>query len=279
MYLIRKASGEVEEFNENKVQRSLRRAGAPQELIDQIISQVKYKKPKSTRELHRLVSDLLAHTERPVASRYNLKRALMDFGPAGYPFEKYVAELFKAQGYKTQVDQIVHGKCVDHEVDIIVENEKNRRMVECKFHNASGLKSDVKVTLYVHARFLDIEFAWKNNPHTYPKFDQVWLVTNTSFTTQAEQYAACENIMLLSWKRGPEKSLARMIDESGLHPVTTLTGLSHRQKREFIKHGFFLCKDIDQHTGLLHQMGFSDEKIKQLRDEAQKVCSIGVAED
>lgn len=274
MYLIKKASGEIEEFNENKLHRSLRRAGAPAPLSEQIVAEVKRTKPKSTRQLHQLVSELLATTERPIASRYNLKRALMELGPAGYSFEQYVAELFKFEGYTTHVDQIVQGKCVEHEVDIIVENEKVRRMVECKFHNAPGIKSDLKVALYVHARFLDL-----TNPHTHPQFDEAWLVTNTTFTTRAEQYAACVNLQLLSWKSGPKKSLARMIDDSGLHPITTLTGLSRRQKREFIKHGFVLCKDIDKHKGLLHQFGLSDIEINDLLREAHAVCTIDSAQD
>jgi hypothetical protein len=278
MYLISKASGEIEEFNENKLHRSLQRAGARGNLSEQIIAQVKRTKPKSTGQLHRLVSELLATTERPIASRYNLKRALLELGPAGYSFERYVAELFKFEGYTTHLDQIVQGKCVEHEVDIIVENEKIRRMVECKFHNAPGLKSDLKVALYVHARFLDLTFLratqGANNPQAHLPFDEAWLVTNTTFTSRAEQYAACENLQLLSWKNGPVKSLPRMIDDSGLHPITILMGLSRRQKREFIKHGFVLCKDVDKHRGLLHQFGLSDAAINDLVKEAHAVCTL-----
>ncbi len=272
MYLIKKASGEVQEFNEEKFERSLRRAGTPNDLIKQIMDEVRRVKPASTRQLHQLTTDLLAHIRPPIAGRYNLKRALMELGPAGYPFERYVAELFHFQGYKTEVDQIISGKCVDHEVDIVLEKNNKRGMVECKFHNAPGLKSDVKITLYVFARYLDI------TTRTQQRFDEVWLVTNTKFTTQAEQYAACENIKLLSWNYGPEQSLAHMIDSSGLHPITTLTGLTRRQKREFVKNGFVLCKDVEKHVALLHRMGFSDEEIKHLISEAQQVCTLNSAE-
>ena len=35
------------------------------------------------------------------------------------PFEAYLAELFEREGYKTKIDQIVQGKCVEHEVDVV----------------------------------------------------------------------------------------------------------------------------------------------------------------
>lgn len=278
-YLITKASGTIEEFSLTKFVRSLRRAGAHADLITSIKNEVLRIKPATTQELHQLAAKLLEQARRPVASRYNLKRALMELGPAGYPFEDYIAELFKSQGYQTQVGQIVPGKCVDHEVDIIAQKGKVHHMIECKFHNGPGLKSDVKVALYVHSRFLDLVSAWKLDPVNRLQFDTAWLVTNTKFTTQAEQYATCEQITLLSWDKGPRESLARMIDRTGLHPVTTLTGLSNHQKRELVRHGFVLCKDIGKRKDLLRTFGLTDLEIDQLVSEAHEVCTLAVAED
>lgn len=275
MYKIRKASGKIEEFSKEKFERSLRRAGASKQVIQAITEEIERIKPKSTRELHRIAQYLLTRQELPVAGRYNLKRALMALGPAGYPFEEYIAQVFNNLGYKTEVGAHIQGKCVEHEIDVIMQKENIYRMVECKFHNGPGLKSDVKVTLYVHARFLDLQ----NNPNSHLDFDEVWLVTNTTFTTQAEQYAACENIKLLSWNKGPEMSLAHMIDTLGLHPVTTLSGLSKRHKRQCIKHGFLLCKDVDQHRKLLHRLKLSDEEINQLEKEAHEICSLKTSDD
>jgi hypothetical protein len=85
----------------------------------------------------------------------------MELGPSGFPFEKYVAEILKYQGYRVEVGVIVEGFCVKHEVDIIAEKEAKHFMIECKFHNQPGTFCDVKIPLYINSRFLDIEKMWK----------------------------------------------------------------------------------------------------------------------
>ena len=54
-------------------------------------------------------------------------------------------EIFKAEGYTTIIDQLVQGKCVEHEVDVVAWMEKELIMVEAKFHTDFNLKSDLKI--------------------------------------------------------------------------------------------------------------------------------------
>jgi len=50
-----------------------------------------------------------------------LKKAILQLGPTGYPFERFVGELLKYQGYEAKVGQIVQGNCVQHEVDVVAK--------------------------------------------------------------------------------------------------------------------------------------------------------------
>ena len=70
--------------------------------------------------------------------------------------EKYIAKIFQAWGYETLTDQTILGNCVSHEIDIIAWNNEKLIMVEAKFHNELGTKSDVKIALYIKARFEDL---------------------------------------------------------------------------------------------------------------------------
>ena len=79
----------------------------------------------------------------------------MSLARDGFPFEKFVARLFNVWGYDTITDQTVMGSCVDHEVDVVAWKGNDLAMVEAKFHNEFGLKSDSKVVLYVKARYDD----------------------------------------------------------------------------------------------------------------------------
>jgi Holliday junction resolvase-like predicted endonuclease len=55
-------------------------------------------------------------------------------GPAGFFFEKYIAKLFQSEGYETLTNLLLQGKCVSHEVDVVVRKNNYLTMIECKFH-------------------------------------------------------------------------------------------------------------------------------------------------
>lgn len=221
----------------------------------------------------------MLHKEaRPIAARYNLKQALIQFGPAGFPFEQFIAQLLKSQGYTTEINKQVNGKCIWYEIDIIARKENKHYLIECKFHNRQNMKSDVKVTLYNKARFDDIHNAWKESEkrdstinHDY---HQGWVITNTKFTSVAEKYGECVGLRLISWTYPSTGNLPAMIDQLGLHPITALTSLTKKQKQEFLNAGFVLCRDAAQHKNMFKQFGFSEKKIKQLIAEIKAVCKL-----
>ncbi|HUW24861.1 MAG TPA: ATP cone domain-containing protein [Patescibacteria group bacterium] len=236
-----KATGEVEPFAEEKVINSLLRAGASAELAQKIVSQVKpHLYPNiPTFEIYALVMKRLKKEQRGLAEKYNLKRAIMELGPSGYPFEKYVAEVLKVQNYRVQINQLVTGKCVAHEIDIIAKNDK-AYMIECKFHGQVGGRTDVKVALYTYARFLDV----KNKG-----FDIPWLITNTKLTQEARAYALCVGMRVTSWDYPEEESLRKMIDKSQLHPITASTILSTQQKQALLEKGVVFCHQSETNIG------------------------------
>src|SRR3989344_922725 len=168
--LVKKASGEVEPFSDAKLRNSLERAKVSREMIEEIVAHVRRElvSGSKTRDIYRHAFSLLRKRERPAAARYSLKRAIMELGPTGHPFENLVGELLKLRGFSVKVASIVQGLCVSHEVDVVAEQGSRHIMVECKFHNEQGIKSDVKVALYVQARFEDIQKAGgqKDPAHT-----------------------------------------------------------------------------------------------------------------
>lgn len=272
---ITKQSGEKELFDIKKFRASLRKAGADDELIDQIIAEVhKQKTIKTTKELYAFALSYLSKKNRPIAARYNLKNALINLGPTGFPFEKFVEKLFVEQGYTTQLGQQVQGWCVTHEIDLIISGNKKHAIVECKFHNKQKLKSDVKVPLYIKARFDDIKKAWNSEKTHARDFHQAYLVTNTKFTLDAVAYAQCMNISLLSWNYPLKNSLPDLIQRYNLHPITALTSLTKYQQKACIKKGFVLCNQATEFSKALHSLGFTADKANALIEEAQAVCSL-----
>ena len=61
--------------------------------------------------------------------------------------EAYLAELFKHEGYSVAIDQIIKGKCVEHEIDVVLTKGSMTTYVEAKFHNTLGFKTDLKTEI------------------------------------------------------------------------------------------------------------------------------------
>ena len=272
--LITKTSGEREPFSDAKLRRSLERVKASPDVIETIVGHIRneLKDGMPTSQIYRHAFSLLRKQDRPTAGRYALKQAIRELGPSGHPFEKLIGELLASEGFSVEVGKTVQGSCVSHEVDVVAQKDNRHIMVECKFHNQPGIKSDVKVSLYVEARFQDVEKAWKKNPTHTEKFHEAWLVTNTKLTTDAIRYAECVGMKAIGWNYPGDQSLEIRIDRSGLHPITCLTTLSGSQKRQLIEKGVILCKELLSKRDMLRSLGLKDEKISTVVNEAEKLC-------
>lgn len=268
-----KASGEFELFDETKLIRSLDRAGTGQDIIAQVLKNIDNSLYDgiSTRKIYRQAYKFLNKFSQLNAGRYKLKEAIFELGPSGYPFEHFVGELLKNQGYSTQVGVTVKGKCVSHEVDVIAENEHNHFMVECKFHSKPGRKSNVIVPLYIHSRFRDIIANMQHLPGHKTKFHQSWLVTNTRFTTDAIDYGKCSGMNLISWDYPREGNLRNRIDRSGLHPVTSLCSLKKAEKQRILSRDIVTCRNLLANKELLSELGFNSRKRERIISEAEQL--------
>ena len=61
-----------------------------------------------------------------------MPKAIHELGPDGYHFEQFIAAIFKAQGYKISTNNIIKGRCVKHELDVIAKkNNKNIGKINC----------------------------------------------------------------------------------------------------------------------------------------------------
>ena len=199
-------------------------------------------------------------------------RALAGLGPTGFPFEDFLAELFRAKGYTTHTGITMRGNCVEHEVDLVAHKRDDCVIAEAKFHAHHGMKTDLQVALYTHARFEDL----KNAPLPHDSSRRVtgaYLITNTKFTSVAIAYAECVGLRLLSWNYPKGRTLQDEIQAAGIYPITTLTTLSAQEKRLLLNNGMVLCKDMPERSQALRSMGFSQKKIETLISESVNLCS------
>src|SRR3989344_4295584 len=95
----------------------------------------------TTKEIYTHAFEILHREEKPVALKYSLRHAIMELGPSGFPFEDFVAEIFRAKGFEAKTGQVVKGFCVEHEIDVVAWNEEKLIMVEAKLHPLTCLTS------------------------------------------------------------------------------------------------------------------------------------------
>jgi len=269
---IVKADGEEEFFDTSKLDRSLARAGASSDMRSRIVEHV-YKELKdgmTTQEIYKHAFDILKEEERhPVAARFSIKRAIFDFGPSGYPFERFVAEILKVRGWRTEVGVIVSGRCAQHEVDVIAAKDGERLAVEAKFHNNGSVKTDIKDALYVHARFEDlIEKRGSDDA-----IGDGWLVTNTRFSKNAIRYGQCVGLIMYGWDYPKGKGIQTMIEETRVHPITCLTTLTEGEKRQLLQNNIVLCQSLHGGEHILREYGVSPKRIPDVLNEARHLCS------
>lgn len=274
-FSVIKSSGETVEFKESKLLKSLQRSGVSKAQINRILPIIKKNLYNgiSTEQIYRLALKLLKKESGSHAARYNLKRAIYDLGPTGFPFEKFIEAILSFEGFDTNVDVIVEGACVQHEIDVIAEKENRHLMVECKFHNERGINCNVKVPLYIHSRFRDVQAKLLPGNEVEQKNYESWIFTNTRFTEDAIKYGKCAGLELIGWNYPEHKSLNRKIDESGLHPVTCLTTLTMREKRHILQKNIVLCKDLFNEPDLLKNIGISDLRQTNILNEAYALCN------
>ncbi len=271
--LIAKADGTQEPFNPEKLIASLVRSGAEQALARDIAKEIEPELYNGipTQEIYRHAFANLREARRGAAARYSLKRAILEFGPSGFPFEAYISELFRFEGAQTQIDQIIQGLCVEHEVDVVSHQDGTTLFVEAKFHNAAGFKTDLKTVLYVKARLDDIQAHRKSKGIHEPMRGMV--VTNTKFTSMAAQYANCAGVEILSWEEPQGKTLQDRIDAAGLYPITALTTLNRREKIALLGQKIVLCKTLSDDTRALASAGVTGARATHVLEEIGSLCA------
>lgn len=145
-------------------------------------------------------------------------------------------------------------------------------MIECKYHNSHGARSDLKVALYTYARFLDVKEVWEKHANV-ERFHQAVLVTNTKCTSEAIKFAKCRGIKVIAWSYPSGENLQSLIEGRNLYPVTVLFSLSNSARSNLLRKGIIFARDlVDMDIERVSwETGISLNEMKTLQNEARKI--------
>ena len=275
-FTVRKASGQFVPFDEAKLRQSMHRSGADDQTINLVLQEIRGRVYENipTKALYKMAYKVLKHLNQSVAARYSLKQAMLQLGPTGFPFERFFAEILNSQGFSTETGVLFPGKCITHEVDVVAENETDVILVECKYHPVAGSLSDVKIPLYIHSRFRDLEAGEQLQRMLNGRNLQCRIVTNTRFSDDAMTYGRCVGLNLIAWDYPVGKGLRELIDETGLHPVTCVGALTLSEKTALLGKNIILCRHLAENPKILDKIGVSGARQKGILNEVERICRM-----
>ena len=271
-----KHSGHIVPFDIEKLKLSLQKSGAAPDLIKESLAQIQNQMYEgiTTKQIYKMAFAILKKASNGHAARYNLRSALQMLGPAGFFFEKFISRLYAAEGFKTRTNLTLQGKCVSHEVDVMLKKENIISMIECKFHSSREGSSDVKVPMYILSRFNDLKVKKHTIFSNSETINSCIIVTNNRFTKDAEIFANCSGINLLSWDYPKDNNIKSKIDKRALYPITCLTTLSMVEKEKLLILDQILVKDLINDSYSLNKIGLSENRVRNVLKEASQICKL-----
>ena len=248
MIFVTKFDGRKQPFERNKVISTCLRLHASEKQAEDIANKIESKAYNniSTKKIFQMILRYLADFRPVVRHQIGLKEAISLLRPKP-DFEQFVDMLLKEYGYEVQGNQMVRGRCVEHEIDAIAKKGKDITYVEVKHHLQPHTYTGIGVFLESMATFEDLIAGYEKGYHKY-NFNKVLVVCNTKISDQAKQYATCMHMEHIGWKFPPQKGLESMIEEKRLYPVTHMKTLDRNIQQILGDAGIVTLKQLARST-------------------------------
>lgn len=268
-----KADGTKELFNKEKVIRTCLRMGASKEAAEEIANRIESKLYDGikTKKILQMIFRFLRKYKPSAKHHIDLRRAL-SLLKSKPDFELFIQLLFKEHGYDVLKNQIIKGKCGEHEVDGIVKKNDRTFIVEAKHHFDYHTPVGLDVSRISRAIFEDVTEGFELELNKF-RIDSSIIVSNTKLSAHARRYADCRGIKHMCWSSSHEFDLQSMIKEKKLYPITYLKGLKTTVREKLVSTEVLLLKDLIKKSPktLSKETGIPIETISSLINKAKTI--------
>jgi hypothetical protein len=241
---VTKVDGSRQRFDREKVAKTCLRLGASRHVADAVAASVERHLYDgiSTDKILKMIFQAMRRHKPGVARLLDLRKAisLMQSKPE---FELYVQTVLTQNGYEVQPNQILHGHCVEHEVDAIAEKDGVTYLVEAKHHSAYHTPTGLDESRIAQAVLEDVADGFTRGEHDL-RIDRAMIVTNTRFSDQARRYGACKHILQIGWSTPKHLALQTLIERKKLYPLSYLKGLKDETRTRLVNSGVVLLSQL-----------------------------------
>ena len=272
---VTKFDGTQQPFDKNKIVRTCLRMGATRDVAESIAEEIETRIYDSieTKKILQMIFKRLRKHKPVIRHQIDLRKALSLLNPAP-DFERFIQLLLSEHNYEVTPNQIIRGRCVEHEVDAIARKNGKTCIVEVKHHHKYHTPTSLDVSRISRAVFEDVTEGHELGLNNL-KIDYALIVCNTKLSEHAKRYADCRGIRHIGWSSPPNHDLQTMIEEKKLYPITFLKGLNAETRKRLASKGIILLRQLTGKSSkeLRRQTGISKEKIESIIDKARTILS------
>ena len=273
--LVMKVDGTKQLFDREKVVRTCLRMGATREVAEAVAEKIETKVYDGieTRRILQMIFRELGRYKPEVKYQIDLRRALSLMEPKP-DFERFVQILLGENGYEVTPNQIIRGRCVEHEVDAIARKDGETYIVEVKHHYNYHTPTGLDVSRIARAVLEDLIEGFELGLNTL-KIDKAMIVCNTKLSEHAKRYAECRGIHHIGWNSPPDQDLRSMIERKRLYPITCLRGLKKDVREKLASAGIILLKELTKKKPeeLRRETNLPRETTENLIEKAKAILS------
>jgi hypothetical protein len=272
---VTKFDGTMQQFSKEKIVRTCMRMGATRAVAEFVADEIEARIYDGipTRKILQMIFSRLRKLKPVIRYQIDLRKALSLLNPAP-DFEMFIQLLLREHGYDVTPNQIIRGRCVEHEVDAVARKNGKICVVEVKHHYKYHTPTSLDVSRISRAIFEDVTEGYELGLNNL-KIDFALIVCNTKLSDHAKRYADCRKIEHIGWSSPKNRDLQTMIEEKKLYPITFLKALSADARKRLTSNGIILLKQLTEQNMVVlrRQTGISKEKAASLIDDAHSILA------
>jgi hypothetical protein len=269
--LVKKADGSLQLFDREKVVRTCLRMGANRQVAYEVAEKVerRFYEGISTAKILQMIFQFMRRHKPIVGNLFDLRKGLSLMLPKP-EFEVFVQVLLAHNGFEVTPNQLLDGRCVEHEVDAIARKNGVTFFVEAKHHASYHTQTGLDESRIARAVLEDVIEGFALGKCDL-KIDRAMIVTNTRYSDHALQYGKCRGILQIGWSSPTDHGLRDMIEGNNLLPLSCLRGLNIDGRVRLANFGIVLFEQIikEDTAGLARKTGLSQEFIKNIREKIE----------
>ncbi len=268
---VTKASGSKQPFSREKVEKTCLRMGASNRVAHEVAQRIERNLYDgiSTDQILQMIFRFMRKSKPSVRYLFDLRKgiSLMDSKPE---FEIFVRALLEHSGFEVSPNQILIGKCVEHEVDAMASRKGETFFVEAKHHVGYHTLTGLDESRIARAILEDVTEGYLLG-RSNVKIDGAIIVTNTRYSEHAKRYGECRNIVQIGWDTPLDDNLQSMIEKNKLYPLSCLKSLKHHYRMKLVNSGVVIMKQLfeEEISKLARRAAIPEETLRDVVEKAK----------